>query len=77
MPATEAKRRETFSLAEKILAFPNPKTFNDPFDCDCDLPAPDSKISLLWNAFNSLKYSGRGSTSVKKEDVENILKKNR
>lgn len=55
------------------LVFSNPKTFNDPFDCDCDLPDLNSKINLLWNAFNSLKYSGRGSTSVKKEDVENIL----
>lgn len=56
------------------LVFSNPKTFNDPFDCDCELPDINSKINILWNAFNSLKYSGRGSTSVKKEDVEKILK---
>lgn len=56
------------------MVFSNPKTFNDPFDCDCDLPDINSTINLIWNAFNSLKYSGCGSTSVKKEDVEKVLK---
>lgn len=56
------------------LVFSNPVTFNDPFDCDCELPDLGSKICLLWNAFNSIKYSGHGSTSVKKEDIEKILK---
>lgn len=56
------------------MVFSNPKTFNDPFDCDCDLPDINSTINLIWNAFNSLKYSGCGSTRVKKEDVEKVLK---
>ena len=28
----------------------------------------------MWNAFNSLKYSGNGSTNVRKEDIERVLK---
>ena len=56
------------------LVFSNPNTFNDPFDCDCKLADLDSKICLLWNAFNSIKYGGCGSTSVKRKDIEKILK---
>ncbi len=58
-----------------MLVFSNPITFNDPFDCDCELPDLDSIKCLLWNAFNSIKYSGCGSTSVKKRDIEAVLKK--
>ena len=55
------------------LVFSNPMTFNDPFDCDCNIPNVNSKINLLWNAFNSLKYSGLGSVNIKKEDIEKVL----
>lgn len=58
------------------VVFANPKFFNDPFDCDCELPDLESRISMLWNAFNSIKYSGKGSTAIKREDIERILKEN-
>lgn len=56
------------------LVFSNPITFNDPFDCDCDLPNKESLENLLWNAFNSLVYTGQGSTSVRKQDIEKTIK---
>lgn len=62
------------AFLDGALVFSNPKRFNDPFDCDSELPDLNSKINLLWNAFNCLKYSGKGSTSTKKKDIEKILK---
>lgn len=56
------------------LVFSNPKTFNDPFDCDCELLDLDSKVNLLWNALNYLKYTGYGSLIISKESIRKALR---
>jgi hypothetical protein len=45
------------------ITFVNPKMFNDPFDSDSEFYALESKQRLLWNAFNTLKYSGKGNVT--------------